>query len=145
MAKLNLSVVTQESHIFDGEVEQVSLPSMQGEITVLPHHSPLMAAMSAGEVVIWQGGQMQRLVVSPGFIQVMHNSVTVLADSAIHERDVNEQAALEARKAAEVAMADAVNDTEVAIVEGLIERISVELRAVQRRRVHSHRSPYTES
>lgn len=134
---ITVDIVTQEQQLLSTEAKQVSLPAAQGEITVLPGHRALASTMLAGEVAIWDTkGQVQYLVVSPGFIQVDHNHVTVLADSAIREEDLDEQKALQAKQAAEQAMSDLHSQSEIAMTLGTIERSLMELRALKRRPKH---------
>lgn len=130
---INLEIVTQEKTILSTEATQVSLPAVDGEITILPNHRALTSTMKAGDVlIVHPDGKEQLLVVSPGFIQVEHNRVTVLADSAIREEDLNEQAALAAKEAAEQRIAELQSESEIAITLGTIERSLMELRALKR-------------
>lgn len=131
---LQLDIVTQEEQLFSAEVTQVSLPSQTGEITLLPGHEPLMSALAAGEVTVWQPDGIKRMIISPGFAQIANNQVTVLVDSAIREEALSEQKAEEARRAAEEAMNDARSHTEVAMTLGTIERTIMEMRAIRRGR-----------
>src|SRR5690606_28146657 len=104
---IHLEIVTQEKSIVDVQAAQVSLPAHDGEITILPNHRALTSIMQAGEVaIVHPDGKQQYLVVSPGFIQVEDNRVTVLADSAIREEDLDESKALAAKEAAEARMAE---------------------------------------
>lgn len=130
---LNLTVVTQEKTILEAKALQVSLPAADGEITVLPHHRALTSTMKAGDVVIRHAdGTEQLLVVSPGFIQIENNNLTVLADSAIREEDLDESAALAAKEAAEERIAQLQSESEIAMTLGAIERSLMELRAIRR-------------
>jgi F-type H+-transporting ATPase subunit epsilon len=125
-------------------VKQVTLPTLNGDITVLPGHEALMSVMTAGEVIVWHDKGEERLIVSPGFVQIVDDVVTVLVDSAVREESLSEQKAIEARKAAEAAMSEALSETEVAMTLGTIERTIMEMKAIQRgrggaRRSHVHR------
>ncbi len=134
---ITIDIVTQEQQLLSTQAAQVSLPAASGEITVLPGHRSLASTMNAGEVAIWStSGKIEYLVVSPGFIQVDHDHVTVLADSAIREADLDEQKALAAKQAAEQAMVDLQSQSEIAMTLGTIERSLMELRALKRRPKH---------
>lgn len=133
MAGLQVEVVTQEENILSEEVDQITVPSTDGELTILPHHQSLTATMKAGEVVLKANGVEKRLVVSPGFIQVTAGKVVVLADSAIREDDLDEERAREAKEAAEEAMVHLEIESEIAITQGTIERTIMELRSIHRR------------
>lgn len=137
MATITVEIVTQEEQVLSVTAEQVSLPSSRGEITVLPHHRSLTSTMAAGEVTInLTGGDVRRVVVSPGFVQVDKNVVTILADSAVREEDLDEQKALEAKAAAEEAIKNMESASEIAMTLGSIERAVMELRAVRKRPKH---------
>lgn len=137
MAKLKVEIVTQEEQILSGVASQVSLPGAFGELTILPNHEALTSTMIAGEVhVVLEGGQDKRVVVSPGFVQVTNNVVTILADSAVREEELDEQRALEAKAAAEAAMENMESASEVAMTLGTIERTLMELQAIKRRPKH---------
>jgi F-type H+-transporting ATPase subunit epsilon len=131
---LQVDIVTQEEQLFSDPVSQISLPALDGEITLLPDHQPLMTALGAGEVTIWQNGSIRRMIISPGFLQIADNKATVLVDSAVREEALSEQAAEEARLAAEAAMDDTQSETEVAMTLGTIERTIMEMRAIRKGR-----------
>ena len=133
MKQLHVEIVTQEEQILSQEVDRITLPALDGEITILPSHQSLTAVMSAGEIVYSGQGREQRLIVSPGFIQVADDTVMILADSAVREEDLDEQKAHEARAAAEAAMEDLEGESEVAMTLGTIERTIMEMRAINRR------------
>src|SRR5690606_26932292 len=93
--------------------------------------------MSAGEVhIVLDNGQDRYVVVSPGFIQIANNVVTVLADTAVREEELDEKKALEAKAAAEAAMENMESASEVAMTLGTIERTLMELQAIKRRPKH---------
>ena len=137
---LQVDIVSQEEELFSDKVQQISLPSSEGEITVLPDHEPLMSVLSAGEVAIWTSNGVKRLIISPGFLQVNDNKVTVLVDSAVREEALSEQSAEAARKAAEDAMNESLSETEVAMTLGTIERTIMEMRAIRKGRGQSRHS-----
>lgn len=134
MAALHLAIVTQEEELFSAEVTQVSLPAANGEITVLPGHEAYMSTLLAGEITVWANDGVKRMIVSPGFVQIAEDKVSVLVDSAIREEALSEQAAEEARKAAEQAMAEAKTATEIAVTLGTIERTLMEMQAIRKGR-----------
>lgn len=113
MAKqLKLKIVTPEKLILEELVDQVTLPTTEGEITVLPEHIPLIAGLASGDVVAFVGGEHVPMAVSGGFIEVKnvdgHTEVAVLADFAEHVADITEDAIrhAEARAAELKKMAD---------------------------------------
>ena len=132
MPQLQVDIVTQEEQLLSAEVSQITLPGQAGEITVMPGHEPVMTTLSAGEVTLWLKDGVKRMIVSPGFAQIAGDAVTVLVDSAVREEALSEQEAVEARKAAEQAMSQALSDTEVAMTLGTIERTLVEMQAIRK-------------
>jgi F-type H+-transporting ATPase subunit epsilon len=81
-APLQVSVISPESTIFEGEAESVVVPSWDGELGILRGHAPLMAVLGSGELRIRHGGTVERFTISGGFLQVVDNQVTVLSEAA---------------------------------------------------------------
>ncbi len=82
MARLNVALVTPQREVVRGEVDQVTAPSVQGEVGILPDHLPLLADMSEGPLGIYREGRVDMYAVSGGFIEVEKNTVTILAETA---------------------------------------------------------------
>jgi F-type H+-transporting ATPase subunit epsilon len=79
---LQVSVISPERTIYEGEAESVVVPSWDGELGILRGHAPLMAVLGSGELRIRHGGTVERFEVSGGFLQVVDNQVTVLSEAA---------------------------------------------------------------
>jgi F-type H+-transporting ATPase subunit epsilon len=107
MARLKVEIVTAERQILDGEADVVIVPSSEGIIGILPRHAPLLAALAPGVLVLKKDGEEEVLAVSGGFLQVSHNRVLILADTAERGDEVDEQRATEARERAEAALKEA--------------------------------------
>lgn len=107
MAKqLKLKIITPERLILEEMVDQVTLPTTQGEVTILPEHIPLISGLASGDVVAVAGGEHVPMAVVGGFIEVKKNSegmteVAVLADFAEHITDLTEEKIAEAKARAE--------------------------------------------
>ena len=102
MAKLQLKVVSQERALLDTSVDQLTISTVEGEITVLPGHVPLVTRLQPGELRYNSDKKMSVIVVSRGFITVAPgNQVTVMVDSAVEEREISMVAAEKAVKRAE--------------------------------------------
>ncbi len=98
MSKLKYQIVTPERVVQEGEADSISVMTSMGEITVLPHHVPLLALMKAGEMRIMNGGQEALFATSTGLFEVRDgSSVVVLADTAERSEEL-EIAAIEAAK-----------------------------------------------
>ena len=95
-----LSVVTPEGAVFDGEASMIVVPGAAGEIGVLPRHAPLVAMLKAGETRIRSEGQWTALATGPGYFKVQRDRVIVLVDDAVRAEDIDvERARLEAEEA----------------------------------------------
>ena len=121
MAKLQLAVVTAEGESFSGEVDMVVAPGEVGEFTVLPSHARLISTLAPGELRFVQGGVSTSLALTGGFLEVADNRVTVLADAAERDDDID----LERAEAA-LARAQAQIDSEPGSAG--LERAMVSLR-----------------
>ena len=101
MATLKLEIVTPEAPIFQGQVDNVLLPGAEGEMQILPSHEILITELVAGELRIVQNGQTQVMAIGEGFAEITGDSVSVLTDGAVNEKDIDEKVAEEAVKRAE--------------------------------------------
>ena len=98
---LQLSIVTAEQSVLErDDVQRLIVPTTDGQITVLPSHAALMASIDIGELVVVDGDGSQPIAVHGGFIQVLQDEVTVLADAAEHADDIDEERAEAARERA---------------------------------------------
>jgi F-type H+-transporting ATPase subunit epsilon len=93
-ANLQLKLVTPERTLFDESVDSVSCPTVQGQITVLPHHAPLIAALQPGEMIVRNAGNSRHLAILGGFVEVRPgnangNQVVILADDAEHAEEID--------------------------------------------------------
>jgi len=105
-ATIHVSVVSAEEGVFEGDAEFVALPGESGELGIYPMHTPLMTRIRPGAVRIKVPGQddEELVFVAGGILEVQPYEVTVLADTAIRGRDLDEASAYEARKQAEEAL-----------------------------------------
>ncbi len=109
---MKLNIITPEKIVFSEDVDQVTIPTQDGEITVLPHHIPLVGLLKAGELLIKMGASVIPMAVSGGILQVRVDGVTILADTAERVEEIIEERAEEARKRAEQVLAEKKFDTE---------------------------------
>jgi F-type H+-transporting ATPase subunit epsilon len=120
--KINLTVVTRERKILDAHVDEVILPATEGEIGVLPGHTPLLASLRIGPLTYRTGGRTERLVISWGFAEVLPDRVIVLAERGFLPTEIDRAQVEQDRLAAERELADlSSNDPEFALVEGRLE------------------------
>jgi len=133
---IHVDVVSAEEQIFSGEAEFVVLPGEAGELGIYPRHTPLITRIKPGSVRIKLAGsaEEQLIFVAGGVLEVQPNVVTVLADTAIRGRDLDEAKATEALKRAEEARSNAKSKEEVAVVQSEVSVLAAQLAAIRRLR-----------
>ena len=136
MATLHVDVVSAEESIFSGEAKFVALPGENGELGILPRHTPLITRIRPGAVRIEKadGSGEEFVFVAGGILEVQPGTVTVLADTAIRGKDLDEAKALEAKKMAEEAMKNAKSDIDLAAAQGEFAAMADQLAAIQKLR-----------
>jgi F-type H+-transporting ATPase subunit epsilon len=121
-SKLHLNVVTRERRILDVEADEVVLPASDGEIGILPGHTPLLTTLRIGQMRYRSGGTVNRLVLSWGFAEVLPDRVIVLAERGMLPTEIDASAAESDRVAAEKELAYlSSQDPEFAVVEARLE------------------------
>jgi F-type H+-transporting ATPase subunit epsilon len=132
---IHVDIVSAEGEIFSGEAKMVFVPASQGEIGIAPRHAPLLTLLKAGEVRVQQpDGSEQYFFVGGGALEIQPKKVTVLADTAARAHDLDEAAALEARKRAEEALAGKIDKLEQAEALAELARAAAQLRLLQKLR-----------
>jgi F-type H+-transporting ATPase subunit epsilon len=135
---LTLDILTPDGPAFEGTVESVSLPTLNGEITVLKHHIPLITVLVPGTAVIRQKGTEELLAVSRGMIEIDGSHVRVLADSADVVDAMDIAGVEESKKRAEELLAQRKGDIEgFAEAQGILDREIARLHTVRRRHARS--------
>jgi F-type H+-transporting ATPase subunit epsilon len=136
---IHVEVVSAEESIYSGEAEFVVLPGVMGELGVFPKHTPLITQIQPGQVRIKVPGQEEEQIVfvRGGFLEIQPDVVTVLSDTAIRARDLDEAKALEAKQRAEEALQNRTSKEEIATAEGELASAVAQLAAI--RRVRSRR------
>ena len=100
-ATLKLEIITPDTKFFEGEAEFVELPGAEGDMGVYPQHETTVTELKAGEVRITNKGQVQVLAIGEGFAEITADSIAILTDGAVNEKDIDEKAAEVAVKRAE--------------------------------------------
>ncbi|WVN41786.1 F0F1 ATP synthase subunit epsilon [beta proteobacterium MWH-UniP1] len=128
-----VDVVSAEENIYSGEASFVALPGESGELGILPGHTPLISRIRAGAVRIQNDGKEEELVfVAGGILEVQPRAVTVLADTAIRGKDLDEAKAMEAKRLAEEALAKKAADVDYAKAQAELMEAIAQLRAIQK-------------
>jgi len=133
---LTLEIVTPEARVYSDTIDAVVIPTTSGEIGVLAGHIPLLTQLEGGELRVTKNGQTQRLAVGSGFVEIESDRVHVLAEQAITEEKIDEQAAEEAMKRAEQQLKEAahLDPNEFEHLQQLIRFAGVQLSVKRNRR-----------
>lgn len=113
-ATIQLDIVSAEGELFTGRVDRFFAQAANGEVGILPHHAQFVTTLKPGEVRLITGGEEVFFYVSGGILEVQPDVATILADSALRAKDLDEAAALEAQQRAQDAMDNAKTDLDVA-------------------------------
>ena len=135
MSTIRCDIVSAEEEIFHGVVTMVVATGEMGELGIAPRHAPLITRLKPGQVrVILESGEEQFFYVSGGILEVQPQVVTVLADTAIRAKDLDEAAAKQAKDEAERAIANRSDAMEVAEAQAKLAEAVAQLQALERLR-----------
>jgi F-type H+-transporting ATPase subunit epsilon len=142
---LRCEIITQERRVYDEEVDIVIAPGVQGEMAILPQHVPLVSALDFGEVRVRRGGIEETFAVGGGVLQVAHDHVIVLADSAERADEIDIARAEAARQRAQKMMAEGApsDPAQFAALEAAIRRANLRLKVASRRSPRRRTGPGT--
>ena len=133
MAKVHCEIVSAEEEIFSGDVEMIVAYGTEGELGILPGHTPLLTGLKPGPVRLIIGeGQEETFFASGGFIEVQPNAITILADTALRADNLDEAAALEAQRRAEKELADAASRVDFAKAQAELTDAIAQLRTLRK-------------
>ncbi len=130
---IHVDIVSAEGQIHSGLAEMVYAPGVMGELGIAPRHTPLVTRLKPGEVRIEEkaGGEQAHYFISGGMLEIQPHLITILADTAVRATDLDEAAALEAKKRAEEAMKDRSADFEYAQAQAELAEAAAQLRAIE--------------
>lgn len=132
---MHVDIVSAEQEIFSGPAEFLLAPAEMGEVGVMPRHTPFLSTLKAGEVKVTTGeGEEQYFYVSGGMLEVQPHTVTILSDTALRAKDLDEAAALEAKNRAEQALKDKKSDIDYAKAQAELAEAAAQLQTIQRLR-----------
>ena len=135
MATLFVDAVSAEEGIFSGEASFVALPGQEGELGILPGHVPLITRIRPGAVrVKTNEGKEENIFVAGGILEVQPDRVTVLADTAIRSKDLDEAKAKKALEDAKQAREQAKSNTAIAKLEATMSALAAQLAYIRRMR-----------
>lgn len=133
---LTLEIVTPEAKVYSDTIDSVVIPTVEGEIGILPGHIPLLTQVAQGELRVAKGAETQFLAISGGFAEIEGDTVRVLAENAISEEKIDENAVEAAMKRAEqeLATAKVMDPQELEHLQGLVRYAGVQLALKRRKR-----------
>ncbi len=134
MSTIHVEIVSAEGEIYSGDAEMVVAPASMGDVGITPRHAPMMTKLRPGEVRISDPNEDEEvfIYVTGGILEVQPHLVTVLADSALHGDQLDEQAALDAQKSAEDALAGATEKADIEHAQSQLVEAAARYRAAQR-------------
>jgi F-type H+-transporting ATPase subunit epsilon len=132
---IQVDVVSAEESIFSGKARFVALPGEAGELGIYPRHTPLITRIRPGSVRIEMAdGSEEFVFVAGGILEVQPNAVTVLSDTAIRGKDLDEEKANHARAAAEEALRNAKGDIDIAKAQSELAVLAAQVAALRKYR-----------
>lgn len=137
-AQFHLEIVSPDGIIYTDDIEELSIPTTNGEITILPHHIALYAKLSEGEAVITKNGKKSTIAILGGMVEVGNNIVSVITDYAIRAESIEMARAEEAKKRAEEILKNKEENVDYTIADHDLKKSILELKVAQK---YKKRSP----
>lgn len=141
MAPMRLEIVTAERVVYSEEVDVLVAPGVEGELGILPHHAPLLTMLKPGQIRVVRGGQETVMAVTGGFMEVLGNRVTILADAAERVEEIDLQRAEQALKLAQERIASRAADMDLERAVASLRRAQARLSVARRRRRRTQEGP----
>jgi len=132
---LKLEIVTPDAIVFSDDVQMVTMPAVDGQIGVYPHHVPLLTQVVPGEMIVRKDGRESFLAIGEGLVLVTGDRVAIVTDMAVPAERIDEAKMEEARQRAAARLRDKISDEEVATVNASLARSLAQLQVKRRRRV----------
>lgn len=134
MSTFQLDIVSAERHVSSDQVDLLVAPGVEGEMAILPSHSPLLTVLNPGEIRVVKDGEDSFIAVSGGFMEVMPEKVTILADTAERLEEIDIERAEAALKAAQERIASAPADMDLHRALASVRRSQARIKVARRRR-----------
>ena len=135
MATLHVNIVSAEQSIFEGDAAMVVAPGESGELGILPQHAPLLTRIKPGVVKVkLVDGAEELIYVSGGILEVQPKALTILADTSVRAKDLDEVKVMEAKRAAEEALTNRASGQERAVVQAELAQLAAQLAAIRKLR-----------
>ncbi len=134
MSTIKVLVATAEREVYRGEAEKLVAPGSAGELGILPQHTPLLSELTAGELRISNGDNVDEVFISGGYMEVQPDMITVLADSAERASDTDEAAVLAAQRNAEEALEKQKGDVDLAMAQAELAVMTTRLEWIRKKK-----------
>ena len=134
MAAMRFEIVTAERIVYSDEIDVLVAPGIDGELGILPRHAPLLTVLKPGEIRVVKDGEESLIAVSGGFMEVLGNKVTILADTAERAEEIDVQRAEEALVRAQERVAASPSDVDLERAMAELRRSQARLKVAGRRR-----------
>lgn len=134
MAPMRLEIITAEREVYADDVDVLVAPGIEGQLGILPHHAPLMTSLQPGELLIRKEGEESYLAVTGGFLEVIGNKVTILADACERSDEIDEERAQAAIDRAADDLSRGEANQQLAQAAVAMRRAQIRLNVVRRRR-----------
>jgi F-type H+-transporting ATPase subunit epsilon len=129
---IKLEIVTPQATVYSEDVDMVTLPGVEGQMGIFPHHARLMTQLVPGEVMVRKNGQVRFLAVGEGLVEVTGDRVAMVTDMAVATENIDEAKAEEARQRAAARLREKISSAEVASVNASLARSLAQLRVKRR-------------
>ena len=136
MSTFRLKIITQEEILLEQEVESLYVTTIDGDITVLAHHTPYVSVLKPSEILIKINGKEESFACTGGILEVTPEKVVILADSAVRSDKIDETEALKVKERAESVMEEKLESRENAEASLALEKALLHLRVAQKRKHH---------
>jgi F-type H+-transporting ATPase subunit epsilon len=136
---IRVDVVTAERLVFSDDADMVTVPGVDGEMGILPHHEPIMTMIKPGEILIRKGTEEHSLAVSGGFLEVQPDHITILADAAERADEIDIARAEAAKKRAEDKLTNRTAETDSANAEASLRRAIARIKVAEKIRTRRPR------
>lgn len=129
---IKLEIVTPQATVYSEDVDMVTVPGIEGQMGILPHHVRLMTQLVPGEMIVRKNGQVRFLAVGEGLIEVTSDRVSIVTDMAVATENIDEAKVEEARQRAAARLREKISSAEVASVNAALARSLAQLRVKRR-------------
>jgi F-type H+-transporting ATPase subunit epsilon len=133
--KLALDIITPTRVVLSEEVDEVTIPTVDGEISILPNHVNLLTKIAAGEMVIRKGTKSDLFAITGGFLEILNSHVNVLADYAIHADDIEVAKVQEAKERAQKAMKEKITEEDFRVANAELAKSLLQLKVAHKRKI----------